>query len=85
MAIAQFIPVKLLSWMFEKAPIEQLRPLRLLKKVSNKVSNRLVEIKKETIRKGVEEQDLLSLCIKANLLENPRGQMSDEELAGQLR
>jgi hypothetical protein len=83
--MARLIPVKALTWLFNSAPIPRFASLRTSRAALNKVARKLVQEKQTAIEQGYGRHDILSLCIQANNLQNPRGKMSEEELMGQLR
>uniref|UniRef100_A0A0W0GAR6 Cytochrome p450 n=1 Tax=Moniliophthora roreri TaxID=221103 RepID=A0A0W0GAR6_MONRR len=85
MILAGLLPRKCLTFLRDHSfGGQRLERLRSLNEVTNRVARQLVREKAEEIGQGKGNKDIMSLLVKANLSEDERSRMSDDELIAQM-
>ncbi|PBL01943.1 cytochrome P450 [Armillaria gallica] len=67
-----------------KAPIKRLEHLRMSHDLTRQVAKQLLIEKYEALTADKPKRDIMSLLVKANVSENPKTQLSEEELLSQM-
>ncbi|KAG7442653.1 cytochrome P450 [Guyanagaster necrorhizus] len=78
------IPQRLLRYLAENAPVQRLKHVRMTNELSTQVAKKLLNEKKRALVTGESSRDIMSLLVKANVSENPKTQLDDEELLAQM-
>ncbi|KAE9403334.1 cytochrome P450 [Gymnopus androsaceus JB14] len=81
----QFLPVSLMEFLNDNNPSRRMAGIRKVTQVANGVAKELVSTKSEALLEGKGKKDVMSLLVKANAGENPKGQLSEDELISQMR
>jgi hypothetical protein len=68
-----------------KAPIKRLEHLRMSHDLTRQVAKQLLIEKYEALAADKPKRDIMSLLVKANVSENPKTQLSEEELLSQMK
>ncbi|KAK7032242.1 hypothetical protein VNI00_013200 [Paramarasmius palmivorus] len=84
MALPTLLPFKLLEFMLHRSNNDRAKRIRLIRDVSRDVARQLLKEKAGDIDQGKGNKDVMSLLVKANLSENEKHRLSDEELLSQM-
>ncbi|KAK0462505.1 cytochrome P450 [Desarmillaria tabescens] len=84
LCLTEWLPRWIVRLMVEKAPIRRLEHLRLSYDLTRKVAKQLLNEKYEALAADKPKRDIMSLLVKANLSENPKTRLSEEELLSQM-
>ncbi|KAK0462488.1 cytochrome P450 [Desarmillaria tabescens] len=84
MCLMDWLPNWFIRFMIEKAPIDRLEHVRKTRELTRQVAKQLVNEKYEALAADKPKRDIMSLLVKANVSENPKTQLDDEELLGQM-
>ncbi|KAK0196691.1 cytochrome P450 [Armillaria mellea] len=68
----------------EKAPIKGLEHLRMSYDLTRQVAKQLLNEKYEALAADKPKRDIMSLLVKANISEDPKTQLNEEEILGQM-
>jgi hypothetical protein len=77
--------MRFLRWVVDSAPVKRFEHLHHIAEVSNETARQLVEKKTAELAKGITNRDLMSIVIKSNAEEDPRGKLTEYEMLSQLR
>ncbi|KAE9402806.1 cytochrome P450 [Gymnopus androsaceus JB14] len=83
--LLQFLPLSLMEFLNDNNPSRRMAGIRKVTKVANGIAKELVSTKSEALLEGKGKKDIMSLLVKANAGENPKGQLSEDELISQMR
>ncbi|KAF5364508.1 hypothetical protein D9757_011972 [Collybiopsis confluens] len=81
----RFVPPSIVEFFNDRNPNPRLVHARHVAKITTVVSKRLIAEKSEALAAGKGQKDIMSLLVKANTGENPKGQLSEVELLSQMR
>ncbi|KIK60906.1 hypothetical protein GYMLUDRAFT_200226 [Collybiopsis luxurians FD-317 M1] len=81
----RFIPPSVLEFLNEHNPSPRVAHARRVAKIAREVAEQLVSEKSDALLKGRSKNDIMSLLVKANAGENPKAQLTEEELFSQMR
>ncbi|KAK0192529.1 cytochrome P450 [Armillaria mellea] len=84
LSIMDHLPSKVVSFLMRKFPSGRLDHALLTNKLSTAVTKELVNQKFDALLEGKGRRDVMSLLIKANASENPKTQLEERELLGQM-
>ncbi|KAG7442656.1 cytochrome P450 [Guyanagaster necrorhizus] len=84
MCLMDLLPQWIVRLFVQKAPIKRLEHLRTAHDLTVQVAKQLLKEKYEALAAEKPKRDIMSLLVKANLSENPKTQLSVEELVGQM-
>ncbi|KAK0462491.1 cytochrome P450 [Desarmillaria tabescens] len=84
LCLMDWLPRWFVRLMVEKAPIKRLEHLRLSHDLTRQVAKQLLNEKYEALAADKPKRDIMSLLVKANVSENPKTRLSEEELLGQM-
>ncbi|KAK0462489.1 cytochrome P450 [Desarmillaria tabescens] len=84
LCLTEWLPRWFVRLMVEKAPIKRLEHLRLSHDLTRQVAKQLLNEKYEALAADKPKRDIMSLLVKANVSENPKTRLSEEELLGQM-
>ncbi|KAK0196692.1 cytochrome P450 [Armillaria mellea] len=68
----------------EKAPIKRLEHLRMAHDLTRQIAKQLLNEKYEALAADKPKRDIMSLLVKANISEDPKTQLNEEEILGQM-
>ncbi|KAF9075483.1 cytochrome P450 [Rhodocollybia butyracea] len=81
----RFLPISLFEFFNDHSPSPRIVGLRTCTRVANGVAKQLISTKADALLEGKGKKDIMSLLVKANLGENPKAQLSEEEMLAQMR
>ncbi|SJL11330.1 uncharacterized protein ARMOST_14733 [Armillaria ostoyae] len=84
MSIMDHLPSKVVSFLMRKFPSGRLDHGLLTNRLSTAVAKELVDQKFDALLEGKGRRDVMSLLVKANASENPKTQLEERELLGQM-
>ncbi|KAK0213329.1 cytochrome P450 [Desarmillaria ectypa] len=84
LSLMEWLPEGLLRFIVQKASIERLRHARMTNELSSEVAKKLLHEKHQALVAGKPSKDIMSLLVKANVSENPKTRLDDEELLAQM-
>ncbi|KAF5320020.1 hypothetical protein D9758_018377 [Tetrapyrgos nigripes] len=79
------LPFFVQRWLNEKLPGPRMDEIRRTRRLATELANELVHSKVRELRDGEGKADVMSLLVKANLSENERGRLTEEEIHSQIR
>ncbi|KAK0475530.1 cytochrome P450 [Armillaria novae-zelandiae] len=79
-----WLPNRVVRLLLEKAPIKRLEHVRATRDLTRQVAKQLLNEKYEALATDKPKRDIMSLLVKANISENPKTRLDDEELLGQM-
>ncbi|KAF9075481.1 cytochrome P450 [Rhodocollybia butyracea] len=83
--LSRFLPISLFEFFNDHSPSPRIVGLRTVTRVANGVAKQLISTKADALLEGKGKKDIMSLLVKANLGENPKAQLSEEEMLAQMR
>ncbi|PBK76286.1 cytochrome P450 [Armillaria solidipes] len=84
LCLMDWLPVWVVRFFVEKAPIKRMKHLRISRDLTRQVAKQLLIEKYEALAVDKPKRDIMSLLVKANVSENPKTQLSEEELLSQM-
>ncbi|KAJ7167314.1 cytochrome P450 [Mycena crocata] len=85
MGLLEFLPVALIRFFIDHAPVKSLRNSRRVTRIAIGIAKELVEQKAEALMAGKGKRDIMSLLVKANASANPRTNLSENEMLAQMQ
>ncbi|KAK0484070.1 cytochrome P450 [Armillaria novae-zelandiae] len=82
--IESWLPSWVVRFFVEKAPIKRLEHLRMSYDLTHQVAKQLLNEKYEALAEDKPKRDIMSLLVKANVSENRKTQLNEEEILGQM-
>ncbi|KAF7316400.1 Cytochrome P450 [Mycena indigotica] len=83
--LLELLPAWLMRLYMHHAPTAGLRNSRRVEKIATDLARELVAAKSEEIAAGKRKRDIMSLLVKANLSENPRTSLTEDEMLAQMQ
>ncbi|KAG7093722.1 hypothetical protein E1B28_007374 [Marasmius oreades] len=83
-ALYEYLPLKVVSWMLEYTPNAKIARGRTTRDMATDVARRMILAKSEDLAELEGNKDLISLLVKANMLETARNRLSEKELVAQI-
>ncbi|KAK7043264.1 hypothetical protein VNI00_008618 [Paramarasmius palmivorus] len=84
MALPTLLPFKLVEFMLNHSTNDRAKRVQMVKEISTDVARQLLREKAGNISQGKGNKDVMSLLVKANLSENEKSKLSDDELLAQM-
>ncbi|KAF9529748.1 cytochrome P450 [Crepidotus variabilis] len=84
-SIVPHLPQWILQFITNNVPNRRLEQLRKTSAVASKVAQRLIDEKAEALISGKGNRDVMSLLVQANVSENEKTRMSNDEMIAQMR
>ncbi|KAK0238250.1 cytochrome P450 [Armillaria nabsnona] len=84
LSIMDHLPSRVVSFLMRKFPSGRLDHALLTNRLSTAVAKELVDQKFNALLEGKGRRDVMSLLVKANASENPKTQLEERELLGQM-
>uniref|UniRef100_A0A0W0FWR2 Cytochrome p450 n=2 Tax=Moniliophthora roreri TaxID=221103 RepID=A0A0W0FWR2_MONRR len=84
MSLYGLLPLKFLAFLRDHTPGKRLDRLRALRKITIEVARELVEEKAREVGQGKGNKDVMSLLVKANVSENEKSRLNEDELLAQM-
>ncbi|KAK0213326.1 cytochrome P450 [Desarmillaria ectypa] len=84
LCLMEWLPNWVIRLFIEKAPIKRLEHVRKARDLTRQVAKQLLNEKYEALAADKPKRDVMSLLVKANISENPKTRLDDEELLGQM-
>ncbi|KAK0453046.1 cytochrome P450 [Armillaria borealis] len=84
LCLMDWLPVWVVRLFVKKAPIKRMKHLRMSHDLTRQVAKQLLIEKYEALAADKPKRDIMSLLVKANVSENPKTQLSEEELLSQM-
>lgn len=81
----QFVPKKMLMWMFRRSPNPKLKRLAEHEALTRKMATDLVDAKTSAFLEGKGAKDILSLLVQANASTDKENALSRAELIAQVQ
>ncbi|KAE9397453.1 cytochrome P450 [Gymnopus androsaceus JB14] len=78
--LLQFLPTSLVEFLNSNNLSRRVAVLLKVANVANAIAKELISKKSEVLLEGKGKKDLMSLLVKANAGENPRGQLSEDKI-----
>ncbi|KAK0231349.1 cytochrome P450 [Armillaria fumosa] len=82
--LMDWLPKSVVRFFVWKAPFKRLEHLRMSHDLTREVAKQLLTEKYEALAADKPKRDIMSLLVKANVSENPKTQLSEEELLSQM-
>ncbi|KAK0213325.1 cytochrome P450 [Desarmillaria ectypa] len=84
LCLMEWLPRWVVRFIVEKAPIKRLEHIRISHDLTRQVAKQLLNEKYEALAADKPKRDIMSLLVKANISENPKMRLDEEELLGQM-
>ncbi|KAK0240869.1 cytochrome P450 [Armillaria nabsnona] len=84
LSLMEWMPQRLLRFFAERAPVQRFKHARMTNELSSQVAKKLLHEKYQALVAGKPSRDIMTLLVKANVSENPKTRLDDEELLAQM-
>ncbi|KAK0475531.1 cytochrome P450 [Armillaria novae-zelandiae] len=84
LCLMDWLPRWIVRFLVDKAPVKRLEHLRKTHDLTLRVAKQLLNQKYEALAADKPKKDIMSLLVKANISENPKTRLNEEELIGQM-
>ncbi|KAK0505319.1 cytochrome P450 [Armillaria luteobubalina] len=84
LCLMDWLPRWIVRFLVDKAPVKRLEHLRKTHDLTLQVARQLLNEKYEALAADKPTKDIMSLLVKANISENPKTRLNEEELIGQM-
>ncbi|KAK0240864.1 cytochrome P450 [Armillaria nabsnona] len=84
LCLMDWLPRRVVRFIVEKAPVKRLEHFRKAHDLTLQVAKQLLDEKYEALAADKPKRDIMSLLVKANISEDPKTRLNEEELIGQM-
>ncbi|EKM53348.1 uncharacterized protein PHACADRAFT_124964 [Phanerochaete carnosa HHB-10118-sp] len=83
--ILRLFPARVIEWIQDRQNNPAMEKARECERLTLKVAKELVDTKAEALKQGKGSKDVFSLLVKANVAEDAKSRLSDEEMYAEMR